>query len=122
MFLRFAVHARHETSQRGQGLFTAIYELEKKGRLAEYEAAWFSEQERWFNKHLERPEPLKSPLAILWFKSTAFEHITRMRALAALVEHKDTVVEVIQTDRPGYVVYEDEYQVAAIPFGQDTLP
>jgi hypothetical protein len=115
MFLRFAVHARHKTSQRGRGLFSAIYDLEKNGRLAEYEAAWFSEQEQWFNENLERPEPLKSPLAILWFKSTALEHITRMRALAALVEHKDTVVDVIQSDRPGYVVYEDAYQVAAIP-------
>jgi len=122
MFLRFAVHARDENSQRGKGILTAIYRLEKEGRLAEYEAAWFSEQERWFNEHLERPEPLKDPLAILWFKSTALEHITRMRALVALLEHKDTVVEVIQTDRPGYVVYEDEHQVAAIPFGQDTLP
>ena len=29
---------------------------------------------------------------------------------------KDVVVEELKTDRPGYIVFEDEFQVAAIPF------
>jgi len=49
------------------------------------------------------------------------EHITRMRALAALLDHKDTPVAAFETDKPGYVVYEDEHQVAAIPFGRETF-
>ena len=116
------MHAPDPDSNRGQGLFTAIYQLEKEGRLADYEAVWFGEQERWFNEHLKRPNPLNDRRAILWFKATAMEHIARMRALAALLEHKDTLVDVIQTDKPGYFVYEDEYQVAAIPFERETMP
>src|SRR5918996_1153605 len=113
MFLRFAVHTRHDRSGRGQGLFTALYRLQKAGRLADFETAWFEEQERWFNEHLERPHQLGDPSAILWFKDTATEYVTRMRALAALLEHKDIGVVVFESARPGYVIYEDEHQVAA---------
>jgi hypothetical protein len=103
------------------GLFTILYRLEKAGRLAEYESVWFEEQERWFNEHLAKPEPLQDPKAILWFKASALEHIGRMRALAALLEHKDTHVDVVESDRPGYVIYEDEHQVAAVPFARETF-
>ena len=121
MYLRFAVHARDDDSKREKGLFTALYEVHDAGRLTDYETTWFKEQELWFRKHLKRPEPLTEPTAILWFRSTATEHISRMRALAALLDHKDTPVTVFETVKPGYIVYEDEYQVAAIPFGRETF-
>jgi len=37
MYLRFAVHARHEASKREKGLFSALYELRDEGRLTDYE-------------------------------------------------------------------------------------
>jgi hypothetical protein len=39
-----------------------------------------------------------------------------MRNLVALLEHRGVVVEELRTLRPGYVVYEDEFHVATIPF------
>jgi hypothetical protein len=39
-----------------------------------------------------------------------------MHALAALLRAKDVPVDILTTDRPGYIVFEDEYQVAAEPF------
>ncbi len=47
---------------------------------------------------------------------TATEHLTRMHALAELLRARGLIVEVIHTDRPGHVVYEEECQVAAEPF------
>ena len=44
-----------------------------------------------------------------------------MRELAALLAHKDLAVEELRTSRPGYVVFEDEYQVVAIPFETETF-
>ncbi len=38
-----------------------------------------------------------------------------MRELAAILEEHDITVEVIQSDKPGFVVYEDRYQIAAEP-------
>jgi len=49
------------------------------------------------------------------------EHIRNMRALAALLEQKGISVEELRPDKPGYVVYEDEQQVAAIPFSNETI-
>jgi hypothetical protein len=40
--------------------------------------------------------------------------------LAVLLEHHGIATKKIRTDRPGYVVYEDAFQVAAVPFN-DTL-
>ncbi|HZS57690.1 MAG TPA: hypothetical protein VFA43_00370 [Gemmatimonadaceae bacterium] len=41
-----------------------------------------------------------------------------MRQLVTLLEHKDVAVEELRTDKPGYIVYEDEHQVAAVPFSE----
>jgi hypothetical protein len=38
------------------------------------------------------------------------------RELAAILEAHDIRTEMLTTDRPGYVVYEDDYQVVAEPF------
>jgi len=121
MYLRFAVHARHEDSNREKGLFSALYELRDEGRLTGYELIWFNEQAQWFNAHLKAPKALNDPAAIMWFKSTATEHIARMRALAELLEHKDMTVATFESAKPGYVLYEDEHQVAAIPFARETF-
>lgn len=53
-------------------------------------------------------------------RMSATEHVSRMREVT-LLEHKDLAVKELRTDRPGYIVYEDEHQVAAIPFGSETL-
>jgi len=112
----------------GAGRFTALDALERRGELTPHEASWLAELEAWFNAHLRRPgrlawwsRPNAPERAITWLKLSAVEHVARMRELAAFLEHKDVYVEELRTDRPGYVVYEDEHQVAAIPFGRETF-
>ena len=39
-----------------------------------------------------------------------------MRELAAMLDQHSLAVRVLTTSKPGYVVYEDEYQVLAEPF------
>jgi hypothetical protein len=48
--------------------------------------------------------------------SGATQHIAQPRELAALLEANDICTEMLATDRPGYIVYEDEFQVLAEPF------
>jgi len=54
--------------------------------------------------------------AICWFKDTAHGYIDRMRRLAALLDASGVHTRMITTRRPGCIVYEDEHQVAAVPF------
>lgn len=42
-----------------------------------------------------------------------------MRALIAILEKNSYQVSQITTDRPGYVVFEDDHQVVAEPFRGD---
>ena len=54
--------------------------------------------------------------ALSWFKDTAAIHIAQMRAYGNILESYGLTVRMIKTERPGYIFYEDEYQVAAYPF------
>ena len=54
--------------------------------------------------------------ALSWFKDSAHAHLQRVRLLVALLESRGVVVEMITTERPGYVVYEDDFQIIAEPF------
>jgi hypothetical protein len=59
-------------------------------------------------------------LAIHWFKDEADDYVRRMREYAYLLDAHGIQVRRIVTDKPGYVLYEDPCQVAAVPF-RDTF-
>ena len=120
MYLRFETHLRHARSGRGTGVFSALYALERQGALAAHELAWFRETEAWFNLHLPPPDAAAraEPRAVAWFKASATEHVSRFRALVALLAEKDILVEERRTERPGYILYEDPWQVSAIPVAE----
>jgi hypothetical protein len=44
-----------------------------------------------------------------------------MHEMACILELNGVCVRVIKTQRPGYIVYEDEYQVVAEPFAEMEL-
>lgn len=58
---------------------------------------------------------------VTWLNMSATEHVSRMRQLVTLLDQRDAAVEELRTTKPGYIVYEDEYQVAAVPFSKDTF-
>jgi hypothetical protein len=123
MLVRFAVLERDSDSQVERGLFQATESLRSAGRLAEYEEAIVRETFRWFNRCLPVPGRFSrssrahaAARAISWFKPTARECIARMRELAAVLEEHGHHTLQLTTGRPGYVVYEDAYQVVAEPF------
>ena len=43
-----------------------------------------------------------------------------MREIASILERHGIIVNTIYTDRPGYIVYEDEYQITAEPLAKLT--
>lgn len=128
VYVRFVVAELDGRSDQQRGIFTAFYALEREGQLAPYELEWFRSIEEWFNDHLKRPDrltwstrPNAPERAITWLKMSAADHVSHMRDLVTLLEHKDLPVEELRTDKPGYIVYEDDHQVAAIPFSSETF-
>ena len=56
------------------------------------------------------------PNSISWFKTTASEHIEKMRQYIQILQSHNVTVNQVITERPGNIVYEDEHQIAAVPF------
>jgi hypothetical protein len=126
VFIRFVTHKTDADSGRRQGIFQAISDLEYAGVLLSHEQQTYEVAYEWFRKNLKKPgsftrssKPHAKNVALSWFKDSATEHIAKMYEFCAILEVHGVQVEVLLTERPGYVVYEDDFQVAAEPF-QDT--
>ena len=77
----------------------------------------------WFSKNLEKPARLSNGTSkhnannsLSWFRDTASDHLKRMQSFIKIAEKYDIVIERMISKNPGYVVYEDEHQVSAVPF------
>ncbi|MEO9517334.1 MAG: hypothetical protein ABJG55_16590 [Paracoccaceae bacterium] len=80
----------------------------------------------WFSDNLERPSKfnrssqkgahLKNTKGLSWFKPTAADHIAKAFELRRVLDDIGIFTSVLRTNRIGYVVYEDEFQVVAEPF------
>lgn len=54
--------------------------------------------------------------ALSWFKDSAKIYIRKARKIADLLAKYDVSTDMLTSNNPGYIIYEDEDQVAAIPF------
>jgi hypothetical protein len=130
MYIRFITAEIDPESLRAAGVLGAAYRLRDNGRVPDHEKAKLRELLKWFDTYLEEPSRFtnsKPPYnarkkkAISWFKDTATDHIAKLREILAILDSHNIHFEMIKTDRPGYIVYEDEHQVVAEPFS-DSMP
>ncbi|MGE0084514.1 MAG: hypothetical protein AB7S75_08835 [Desulfococcaceae bacterium] len=122
-YIRFAIHEKDDKSGREKGLFSAMSDLLFADCLYEYERELEQSLYSWFKKNLRVPAVLSSKSnhcknvnAISWFKVSAKEHIDNFMQYARILEAHDVNVVRLLTDKPGTIVYEDDYQIAAVPF------
>ncbi len=118
MFIRFIVNEKHAKSNRRIGIFHAIRYLRDDGELTDDELREMDQVMEWFANHMEAPERFSRTKAISWFKDSAKEHISSIRKIITVLRAHDIEVEMVRTDKPGYLVYEDDYQVFAEPFSE----
>ena len=107
-----------------QGIFQAAAQALEWGDIAGHEADELKTLQLWFGKNLNEPTSFgrdKLRLGICWFKTDATEHIARIWQMVRILERHGVYVHKIRTDRPGYMIYEDEWQIVAEPFRKDTM-
>jgi hypothetical protein len=121
--IRFVTRERHPPYGYRTGIFKAAYALLRRDVLARPAQAELRVLLDWFNDHLATParltrsqHPHAKKSAVSWMRASAPEHIAQLRRLVALVEAGGVEIHELQTKRPGYVVYEDDQQVVALPF------
>lgn len=130
MFVRFIIGSKDRYCGVHEGVFGIAYELRNASETPTWQAQELTRLPAWFAANLQAPDRSnntkskgyyhRNGMAICWFKPEATEHIAKIRELSAILEEHGYTVRMIRTRRPGYVVYEDDHQVAAVPFSSTT--
>ena len=124
-YIRFVVGHRDEDSHVEQGIFQAVARALEWETITGSDADELNNLRWWFSENLEKPTSFgrgRLSLGICWFKLAATEHIDRIWRMIRILEQHGIYVKKIKTDKPGYVVYEDDWQLVAEPFRKGTLP
>jgi hypothetical protein len=123
-YVRFVIGRKDDDSHVEQGIFQAAAQALEWQGITGSDADELNELRAWFSENLEKPTSFgrnKHRLGICWFKTDATEHISRIWEMVRILERNGTYVKKIRTDKPGYVVYEDEWQLVAEPFRRGTV-
>ena len=100
------------------GIFHIAYRLYNAHSTALADANQLAHLLDWLEDNLHVPEELKrwaNRRAVCWFKPGAREPIARIWQMKSLIEPYGYWITVRKTWEPGLIVYEDGWQVAAIP-------
>lgn len=123
LLFRFVTTGRHPPYGHRTGVFQIAYDLRRNNVFPGSEHVQLDQLLRWFGDNLAEPtrltvsrNPGADSTAISWIRASAHDHVKRLRSLAALVEFSGIPVVELKTRRPGYIVFEDEHQVVALPF------
>lgn len=114
-YLRYAATEIDEYSHQSKGVFIASWDLKDAQELSKSEEERLLAIRRWFNDNLPAPDDIDQK-AIFWFKTSSQDCIQRIWELVNFLRGHGYFVEEIASDRPGKIVYEDRFQVGAIPF------
>lgn len=126
VFLRFVLNRKHSATGVREGVFGAAYDLLHGHSLSIEHRNALKAHMRWFAANLKTPARFnrsrskgwyrRETKGISWLKADAREHVARMRSLSEILEEYGFPSSVLRSTRPGYIVYEDDFQVVAEPF------
>lgn len=124
-YVRFVIGRKDDESNVEQGIFQAAAQALEWQTITGSDADELNKLRAWFSENLEKPTSFgrdKLRLGICWFKTASTEHISRIWEMVQILERNGIYVKKIRTDKPGYVIYEDEWQLVAEPFREGTMP
>ena len=101
-YIRFQTRVQDEHSHRPSGVFMAVHKLPENNEVTPYHLEELERHLSWLRMHLKSPR--------------AKEPITRVRAMVEILREYGVVIDQVSTEKPGYVVYEDGWQIVAKPF------
>jgi hypothetical protein len=124
MFLRFVGSDIDERTGQPVGLIAIAYELRDRGALNAADETQLLAHLHWIQTEIPIPTRFarrrnsyhKETHGLSWVKSEAAAFVAHLHAIADIARRNDCIIELQRTERPGYVVYEDEWQVVAEPF------
>jgi hypothetical protein len=119
---------RHGKSGFRDGFFRTAYRLRRETVMEPADHVQLSEILDWFDNNLDVPQRFnrsrskgacrRNARGISWFKASAVEQISKAHQIAALLRRYGYEVFEVRTDRPGFLVFEDQHQIVAEPFAE----
>ena len=106
------------------GIFCACHHLRRRGVLPAEDDALFQQVEDWFIEHLPQPafyQDGNPDKAITWFKAEAVDMLERLGPLRTLLDKHGVRYDIVRTDDPGRIIYEDPWQVAVVGDNEELL-
>ncbi|WP_448700927.1 hypothetical protein ACFGVR_02570 [Mucilaginibacter sp. AW1-3] len=126
MYIRFITQFINENNETEYGIFNAIDYAIDHSLTQDEDVIKLKEIRKWFSTYLKKPDRFsnaknKNPasVSLSWFKHSAEIDIGKMYEVKDILAKYDLTIEVVTIKNPGYIVYEDEHQVSAIPFKSD---
>jgi len=124
MFIRFASLRIDRDSGRELGVFHTAYRLKRSGLLDEFEYEQLDALMEDFEINLDIPSCYvdrslrrsRKYAAICWFKPQSRRFTRGLWTLVDFLKRQGIAMRQWRTELPGRVLYEDEHQVAAVPF------
>ena len=123
-YIRFVAGNKNEDSYVGPGIFHAASQALEWQNITGGDADELNKLLRWFGQNLESPTSIgrdKRRFGVCWFKTAATEHLEHIFQMVRILERNGIYVKKIRSDKPGYLIYEDEWQLVAEPFRKGTL-
>jgi len=99
------------------GIFGACHHLRRAGVLSPEEDKLFAEVDAWFEREMPSPPFYadgNTRKAITWFRSTSSTLVSALAPLKALLDRHNVECRIVETDDPGTIFYEDDYQVGVV--------
>jgi len=124
-YVRFVIGRKDEENHVERGIFQAAAQALEWQNITGRDADELNEVLAWFSENLEKPTSAgrdKNRFGICWFKTGSAAHISRISEMVHILERNGIDVKKIRTDKPGYVIYEDEWQLVAEPSTKGTMP
>jgi hypothetical protein len=116
-FLRVQVRYSGKTGK-PVGIFGAVYHLMNAGALSDEETKLYKDIEAWFEEYLPNPpfyEDGNPDKAITYFKNNRTTHmLEKLMPLLGLLDKYQVPYDVVYTNYPGSIIYEDDFQVAVV--------
>ena len=102
-----------------KGIFSMCWQLVQDDVMEQEDADLFKEIDGWFAENLPWPPQCKNQEPVIcWFKTENSDEMLKMiRPALWLLEKYNHPYYLVYTNFPGEIVYEDQYQVAAMSDG-----
>lgn len=115
-YIRFVIGRDPADHRDERGIFQGVALALEWETIIGSDADALRKLQAWFGQHLKKPTSSgrdEHRFGVCWFKTDATRYIEQIQEMVVILERNGISVQKIKTDKPGYLIYEDDWQLVA---------